>query len=369
MWTRCTALWVVACLWMLGLPIPMSQAAARVPAAAPGDTAATVAVLPLQVEGELSDADKQSLTVELVDGLRRGSFAVVEPEAVLAASSKADGCNKPKCLSSVAGDTGATHVLRARVIVVDRDYSVEVELFAGGSGDSLAKTDEACEICGIVDAGNLMASAAATLRTKLDALAKGPSSLSITSEPSGAEVLLDGEIIGVTPLERPVVPGKAVVRVSKEGFIGIEREVDLVEGVAETLSFELEKVPSRLPSRPWGWVSLGAGVAALAGATTFAVLGASERPYKLGGKCAKPPGQKANGPLEDAEGNCQFIWNTEWHALGLGLAGGALVTLGVAVLLNSRARKKGSKTKLEARRSRRPKFGVGPGSVTLQGRF
>ena len=360
---------------MLGLPIPATQAAmARVPATAPGETGATVAVLPLAVDGELSDADRQALTAELVDGLQRGSFVVVEPDAVLAANPKAADCEKARCLSGIADDTGATHVLRARVQVVDRDYSVEVELFAGGSGDSLAKTDESCEICGIADAGNLMETAAATLRTKLDALAKGPSSLSITSDPPGAEVLLDGEIIGVTPLERPVVPGKSVVRVSKEGFIGIEREVELVEGVAETLSFELEKVPSRLPSRPWGWVSMGVGVAALAGAATFAVFGATEREYrKIGGGCRKPVLAKANGPLEDDAGNCQFIWNTEWHALGLGIAGGALTTLGVAILLNSRTRKKGSKGELDAetarRRSRRPRVGIGWGNVTLQGRF
>lgn len=321
-------------------------------------------MLPVEIEGELSDADRDSLTKELVEGLERGDFGVVPPEQVLSASSKAEGCAKAKCLARVASDTDATHVLRARVVVVDRDYAVEVELYAGGSGQSLAKTDESCEICGINDAGNLMETAAATLRTKLDALAKGPSTLSITSEPEGAEVLLDGEIIGVTPLERPVVPGKAVVRVSKEGFIAIEREVELVEGVAESLSFALEKVPSRLPSRPWGWVSLGTGIAALGAAAAFGYLGGTEQPYKLGGGCFRS---------EDAQGNCKYVWNTEWHALGLGIAAGALTTLGIAILVNSRANKKGGKGELESstakRRTRRPRMGVGFGSVTLQGRF
>ena len=40
-----------------------------------------------------------------------------------------------------------------------------VELFDGGTGASLARTEEGCEICGIADAGNLISSAAATLRT------------------------------------------------------------------------------------------------------------------------------------------------------------------------------------------------------------
>ncbi len=376
-WRRCTALCIVACLWVLGLPVPVARASnALVPATAPGESGATVAVLPLAVEGELSDADRESLTDELVGGLQRGDFRVVDPAAVVSASSKAEGCADAKCLAAVAEATEATHVLRARVTVVDRDYAVDVELFDGSSGKSLAKTDEGCEICGIADAGNLMATAAATLRTKLDALAKGPSTLEITSQPEGAEVLLDGEIIGVTPLERPVIPGKAVVRVSKEGFIAIEREVTLVEGVAESVTFELEKVPSRLPSRPWGWVSLGVGIAALGAAATFAALGIAESDYRIGGRCRNRLGpNKADGPLEDADGDCLFVWNTEAHVLGFGIAGGALTTLGVAILLNSRARKRASKGEggLEGstarRRRRRPRVGLGWGNVTVSGRF
>ena len=368
-WTRSTAVAVAACVGMLGLPM-MSAEAATVPAylAAPSEGGAQAAILPLEVEGELSEADRDRLTAELVGGLQRGDFAVIAPSDVVAASSDAAGCAKAKCLQSTAADTGATHVLRAKVVVEDRDYTVQVEVFDGATGESLARTEEGCEICGIADAGNLMATAAATLRTKLDALAKGPSTLTITSVPEGAEVLLDGEIIGVTPLERPVVPGKGVVRVSKEGYIAIEREVTLVEGVAEKVSFELEKVPSRLPSRPWGWVSLGLGVASLGAAATFAVFGATEREYKFGG-------DTANGCFrnEDGDGDCKYVWNTEWHALGLGIAGGALTTLGIAVLLNSRA-KRGSivdkeSKKETARRARRPRVGLGFGNVTVLGRF
>lgn len=351
----------------------MANAAATLaPAAASGESVATVAVLPLQVEGELTPADRESLTNELVSGLQRGAFGVVGPAEVLTASPKAEGCTKAKCIASIASDANATHVLRARVTVLDRDYAVTVQLYDGRTGDSLAKTDESCEICGIADAGNLMETAAATLRTKLDALAKGPSTLSIVSEPEGAEVRLDGELFGVTPMDRLVIPGKAVVRVSKEGFIGIEREVELVEGVAESLSFELEKVPSRLPSRPWGWVSLGLGVAALGAATTFAVFGATEREYKLGGDTPNNCFRS-----EDEDGNCKYVWNTEWHALGLGIAGGALTTLGIAVLLNSRGGKPaksdddgdGLDAKTARRRSRRPRVGLGWGNLTMQGRF
>jgi hypothetical protein len=154
-----------------------------------------------------------------------------------------------------------------------------------------------------------------------------------------------------------------VLRVSKEGYIAIEREVTFVEGVEESLSFELEKVPSRLPSRPWGWVSLGVGVASLGAAIGFAAI--RDQPYEIGSAC--------EGANIDDDGNCRRIWNTEYHVLGFALAGGALVTLGVAILLDTAAGKGPKKTKASAgntaRRRRRPQVGVGPGSVMVKGRF
>lgn len=352
---RLVATWLAASLWLVGLPVPMTQAGPPT-----GDSgsppSASAAVLPVVVEGPLSDADRQTLTQALVEGLKRGDFVVVGPEAVVAASGKAADCAKPRCFQGIAKAAGATHLVRARVLIDDRDYDVQLELLDGATGVSMARTSEDCEICGIADAAGLMDSAAATLRTKLDALAKGPSTLVLTSSPSGAQVRIDGEIVGVTPLERPLIAGKRVVRVGKDGFISVEREVTFVQGVTEKISFTLEKVPSRLPSRPWGWVALSTGVLSIGAAVGFAAL--RDRDYRIAGKC--------RGGGEDANNNCERIWNTEWHVLGFALAGASLTTLGIAILVGSRRRgkpKKNPKDKAHAR------FGVGPGSVLLEGRF
>src|SRR5690606_31464176 len=104
----------------------------------------------------------------------------------------------------------------------------------GRSGQPVARSQQSCEICGIADAGALLQTAAATLRTKLDALTQSPASLSIASSPGGAMVTVDGEVVGTTPLERQVLTGKHVLRVSKDGYITVEREVTFVEGIAET---------------------------------------------------------------------------------------------------------------------------------------
>ncbi len=349
--------------------MPLAPApATAAPAAAPAATRPRAAILPLSVQGELSEVDREALLGELVGGLQRGEFDIVAPADVLAKDADAADCAQAKCFERVAKNTDASHVVRATVIVRDRDYDVAVELVDGKSGAVVARSKEGCEICGVVDAGKLMASAAATLRTKLDALAKGPSVLTIRSDPEGAEVTVDGEIVGVTPLDRPIIAGKRVVRVTKEGYIAVEREVTVVEGVAEELGFTLEKVPSRLPKRPWGFVSLGVGIAGVGVAAAFAAL--DDRPFKVGDAC--------QGGNVDPAGRCRRLWDTDWIVFGSSLAAATLVTLGVAVLLTStgkRARgqsksgtkadrgKRGGKSKATAR------FGIGPGSFIVRGRF
>lgn len=338
-----------------------------------------LAILPLKVDGNLSESDQAELTKALIAGLQRGNFSVTPPEQVVAADSSATSCDSAGCYKSIAAKTGAAYVVRVVVVVKDRDYTIQAELL-GTDGNRLAETADGCEICGVVDASGLIDSAAATLRLKLDALAKGPAAVQLTSDPKGALVSIDGQIAGTTPLNRPVVPGKHLIRVDLEGYISIERQVTFVEGVNEDLAFTLEKLPSRLPGRRWGFVSLGFGIAAIGGAIGFGIL--DEKPFKVGGACGDP---YMNG---DGEGDynyipnggdsitggpeCAKLWRTEPIAIPLAIVGGALLTLGIAILANSRKKtdkSAGAKDRPIATRRTRPRVGLGLGSVSLSGRF
>jgi hypothetical protein len=324
--------------------------------------AVRTAILPLAVEGdELPAADRQELTGHLVEGLRRGDFDVIAPDEVVAAAPTAASCRTPDCYTSIASATGATHVVRAVVQVQDRDYQVQVVLVNGSNGAELATSADSCQICGVAEVGDLLDAAAATLRTKLDTLAQGPATLVVSSTPPGARVSIDGEIKGVTPFDAPVLAGKHVLRISLEGYITVEREVTFVEGIEEQQSFELEKVPSRLPPRPWGWVSLGVGLAGVGTAVAFTVL--DDRPFEFGNACANP----------DAQNDCPRLWDLDYFVLGTAVVGAGLTTLGVAILLNSakrRTKKSAIDTgKKEATASRRPRFGFGLRGVTIRGRF
>lgn len=319
----------------------------------PDEEGAKAAVLPFNIDGSLSEADALQLTEKLVDGLQRGEFAVVAPSDVVAAEPAAAGCTDKSCVTKSASATNATHVVRTTITVQDRDYTVALELL-DSQGSVLAKTSDGCEICGVADVGGIIEAEAATLKTKLDALASGPSTLKLVSDPAGAVVTIDGEIVGTTPIQdTTVVPGKHVIRVSEEGYIAIEREVTFVEGVQESLGFELEKLPSRLPSRPWGWVSLGAGIATLGGGAFL--VWADGRPRRdLQGNCT-----------EDLDKDCEFLFDTRWFGAAALVGGAALTTLGVAILINSSGR---NRTKKEKPRPN-ARFGFGPNSVTLSGQF
>jgi hypothetical protein len=309
---------------------------------------AKVAILPLVVEGTLSDSDRASLTEQLVGGLQRGAFAVATPEEVEATG---DGkCSKPNCMTKIAEKTGATHVVRAIVTVVDRDYDVRVELYDGSDGTTVISSSDGCEICGVSDVGGLIETQAATLRTKLDALASGPAAIVVTSDPEGAEVTLDGEAFGITPLDKSIIPGDHTIRVSKDGYISVQEQRTFVEGARETLTYELEKVPNRLPKRPWGWASLGVGIAGIGAGVALTFL--HDKPFKLGANCT--------GTEIDTKGECKFLFNTKWEGLAAGLVGGALLTLGIAVLVTtSKAKTKKIKGEAAMRRLQVSPSGVG----------
>jgi hypothetical protein len=118
----------------------------------------------------------------------------------------------------------------------------------------------------------------------------------------------------------------------------VQERRTFVEGARETLNYELEKVPNRLPKRPWGFASLGIGIAAVGGGVAMTVL--HDMPYKLGGACT--------GAQVDPDGDCQFLFNTKYYGLALSLGGAALVTLGVAILINTSKTSARKQAKVEA---------------------
>ncbi|NJK33203.1 MAG: hypothetical protein HC927_12805, partial [Deltaproteobacteria bacterium] len=91
------------------------------------------------------------------------------------------------------------------------------------------------------------------------------------------------------------------------------------------------------PKRPWGYASLGVGIAAIGTGVALNLLLVGE--YEVGGACT-------GGGYRHGWGLPVFARH-QVAELALGLVGGALVTLGVAVLLTTSKGKGKGKAKKE----------------------
>lgn len=285
-----------------------------------------VAVLPVDGAGTLPPTNAARIRESIAIGLRRADLEVIDSNVVDGLLEGQD-CQGTGCATAVAHHLSADWVVHAQVTAADSVYDARLEAI-GAKGGTLATATEGCKICGLEELTQLVAGRTAALATKVGALDLGPPRVEVRSEPSGAEVWIDDELVGHTPLEHVVDPGEHVVRLAYDGYSAQRRRVMAVEGTTDTLRFELlpspaaqQKAARRL--QPWAIASLGAGTVALgAGVTLLAI---DERPFR-------------NPCDPDPQGRCAQRYDTLGGGIALTVAGGVLLATGVALLVLDRRR-------------------------------
>lgn len=315
-----------------------------------------VALLPLEIEGDLNSGWQDRIEQDLTRGFVQSGREVVSPAKVTEASG-VGACTNAKCLQFLSSSTGARFLVRTKITVADRNYVIEMDIVDGTDGSLAASSHEACELCGLSEVGDLVTSQAVALRQKVDMLALAPATVAVTSEPPGAIILIDGQPAGPAPLERELPPGQHRAEARKAGYLSQVHTIDVVQGVRESVSFTL--LPGADgdavdPSRgrtdwkvPVGWTSLALGVAGVAAGATF--LAIHEDPYQT----------RCSGPDVDALGNCRQRYRTLPHGIGFVAGGAALVVTGAALLIAARVGGGGkARVKAVARRLR-----LGPGAL------
>lgn len=138
-----------------------------------------------------------------------------------------------------------------------------------------------------------------------------------------------------------------------KGFVEQSRTVEAVQGVRETVHFELlpagDSARGTRGAKDWkvpvGWTFLGVGVAGTAAGVTFLVL--DEAPYQA----------HCSGADVDPQGNCRQRYDTLWHGVAFTAAGGALLVTGAALLIVARS-KRGRRMEATAHRLQ-----IGPGTI------
>lgn len=122
-------------------------------------------------------------------------------------------------------------------------------------------------------------------------------SLIIEVAPTAAEVWLDDEPLGTAPLPRQrLAAGTHRVRAEMAGYETETEEVTVAPGAATTVALRLEPSRSGPDYSPWTWVTLGSGLALVAGGGLAYGLGEADHKEVAG---TSGYGQASSGVVAD----------------------------------------------------------------------
>ena len=336
-------------------------------ASTPGAAVATngmagVAVLPLLVSGELAEAANVALLERLRKGISRGSFFLIDQK--LTDEIAATGCADDACYKRMTKEAKATYLVRTTISVADRDYQVKIDLVDVRTGNVVATSEEGCELCGVAEVGSVLEAQGAQLGKKLEDLVKEPPTLVVKTKPEGALVMIDGQVIGVSPVDRTMLSGKHVVRISYDGYIPEEREIESVVGVAESVDIELKRTPESKRFRALGWAGLGVGAATIIGGSVLMPLNGQ---IWFVDTCPNNNNQvNPDTSLPDNQRFPCYIRTTQVGAVMIGV-GTALATAGVMALIRYSDRK--GKARRKKNKSAKKAAFIRPTGLGLAGRF
>lgn len=294
-----------------------------------------VVVQPLDLQGEAPPGHRERLEHALQAAVDDASVSV-QPTP-----SDAKPCRTADCVVALARDEAATHVMTTEVVVDGRDFRVKTTLWDGQHGRPVLSSAEDCEICGVQEVAALVTAEASRLLARVDTLQR-PASVHVQSEPSGASVRVDGELVGTTPWRDELAPGRHTIEVGKSGYTTRSRTIEATSDVDEHVEIELRPLRAdRL--RIAGAAVVGVGAALLVPGITFAAL--HHAPVKS--KC----------DVTDVNGVCPYRFDTMPYGAALIAVGAAGVVTG-AVLLGVAARRGKAGAGARARLQVSP-FGIG----------
>jgi hypothetical protein len=229
-------------------------------AAEPGTSKERLAIVRMDFGGNVPPPLRRALGDRLMVGLQAVAFEVLRPGPEVVAGGGRD-CSTADCWRQMAESLGVSYLVRAAVEENDKTFAITIELISGRTGIVVGTNRERCEICGAEEVSEKMNLAAATLRSRLEAIAQAPSRFVIRTRPDGASVKLDGRVVGRSPVDVSLTAGPHQVVIEREGFSPLERELVVTSGVDETLDLDLIRLPTDFPYRVLGWSAIGAGVA------------------------------------------------------------------------------------------------------------
>lgn len=316
------------------------------PAEAPKEPV-PVAVMPLAVEGEVSPEDQAVLQQALLDALKGEGLEL---------RSSPTRCADAECVAELARTTEVVRVVDARVIYTTNDYQIAFSVL-DEAGASVQSVSLSCEICTVSDVAARFSEAADQLRGQLREASAATAMVVVDSTPAGAVVWVDGERLGVTPLEAKIAVGSHALRVERPGHVTQEETFESVAGGRSTFDLTLAAESEEPPRGRRAMFFAGLG---LVGAGTAASIGGAV----LLAIDSRPIERTCSGDNVDVNGECRFLHDTKLAGTVALAAGGAVLATGIvlAVLGRKAVRKRGPKE--QARR-----WQLQPTAFGVMGRF
>ncbi len=150
------------------------------------------------------------------------------------------GCESDtSCLAEIGGALGVALLVHGSIGKVGSTFMVNLALTSSSTAKVLAREQRQIAL-----ANELPTQVKAAARFLVrDLLQKELGYLVLQASESGADVEVDGRIVGVTPLARQNLSGGPhTLRVSKKGFVSFARDIDVVKDSASLVDAQL--VPS-----------------------------------------------------------------------------------------------------------------------------
>ena len=294
-------------------------------------------LLPTLVHGSEAEEAAERLRTEVSTVLRPADFMVRKLE-VPTSGEAGPYCADALCWQGLAREHEVTHLAQLEVTFEDPDWTLHAIIVDGDSGRVVGEVSSTCDLCGFDELTSAVADAAAGARRQLESSIVPAPVLAVRSTPAGANVEVDGEVVGRTPLETTLAPGEHDVRVRRSGFAAEFHRLAAVDGVRYDLSVPLRPVESGgTAAAPPNRAMVAAGAATLA--TGFALLGVG---VVLTALHEQPIRSDCDGGNVDADGNCRFVHDTLTGGIVTLAIGGAAAVAGVTLLvLERRKRKRG----------------------------
>ncbi len=193
-----------------------------------------VAVLTLKSTGAVPAPVQKRFDQKLRDAVK-GHATIVDAAA---GEKVAEGrCNESACLKKVATATKARFVVSGQVSNADDIYKVSLTLYDDAT-EKVTDASQECELCAAEEVDKSIATAVETFKAAFAAAPPPPpapeapkppptTELTITSDPGGAELNLDGKPAGKTPYKAPVARGKHKAVITLAGHVTETREFEV----------------------------------------------------------------------------------------------------------------------------------------------